>query len=217
MRFGILIRKECWCLTWYGRALLSGLILLFSIVFVWAASPFLSINNPISAEFLVVEAWIPGYVINQVAQEFLHAKYRTVIVVNSSYDAAQRPIQEVGGDDYLARLLARAGVPPSSINTVTFAAVEKDRTYHAALAVRDFLSKRGANAVSLNIATLGPHARRSRLLFRKAFGAQASIGVISLRDPMYDPDHWWRTSEGVRVVLGETIAYVYARLFSVWA
>lgn len=29
----------------------------------------------------------------------------------------------------------------------------------------------------------------------------------------YDPRHWWRTSEGVRNVVGESIAYLYARFF----
>ena len=29
----------------------------------------------------------------------------------------------------------------------------------------------------------------------------------------YDPKRWWCYSEGVREILGETIAYVYARFF----
>ena len=69
---------------------------------------------------------------------------------------------------------------------------------------------------ALNVATVGAHARRSKLLFEKAFGPTTRVGVVALEDPEYDPMHWWRTSEGVREVLGESIAYVYARLFLVW-
>jgi hypothetical protein len=31
-------------------------------------------------------------------------------------------------------------------------------------------------------------------------------------DPEFDPDHWWKTSAGVRGVIGEGLAYLYARL-----
>ena len=33
-------------------------------------------------------------------------------------------------------------------------------------------------------------------------------------DVAYERRHWWRVSEGVREVLGETIAYIYARFSS---
>ena len=67
----------------------------------------------------------------------------------------------------------------------------------------------------LDLATLGPHARRSRLLYEKAFGPQVKIGIVALVNREYDPAHWWRTSEGVREVIGEGIAYMYAR-FLFW-
>jgi len=39
--------------------------------------------------------------------------------------------------------------------------------------------------------------------------------VIALRTGRYDPAHWWRSSEGIREVPFEAIAYLYARfLFS---
>jgi len=38
------------------------------------------------------------------------------------------------------------------------------------------------------------------------------MGVISMEDPKYDPAHWWRSSEGVREVMSETIACVYVWL-----
>ena len=35
---------------------------------------------------------------------------------------------------------------------------------------------------------------------------------MALEDGQFDWKHWWRTSLGVRTVIGETIAYAYARL-----
>ena len=38
------------------------------------------------------------------------------------------------------------------------------------------------------------------------------IGGVALQDVQYDPARWWAASEGVRSVLSEGIAYLYARL-----
>jgi len=37
------------------------------------------------------------------------------------------------------------------------------------------------------------------------------IGILSGRNREYDPQHWWRSSEGVKEVLSEGAAYLYAR------
>ena len=69
------------------------------------------------------------------------------------------------------------------------------------------------SATNFNLMTLGAHARRSRLLFEEAFDGKASVGIISITNREYDPRHWWKYSEGVREVIGESVAYVYARFF----
>ena len=64
---------------------------------------------------------------------------------------------------------------------------------------------------SINVLTEDVHARRTRLLFRKAFGHEITIGIIAVPDPDYDSRRWWRYSAGVRDVFSETAAYLYAR------
>jgi uncharacterized SAM-binding protein YcdF (DUF218 family) len=81
------------------------------------------------------------------------------------------------------------------------------------LVLRDWLMRHHIACPALNVVTQGAHARRSRLLFEKAFGGGTRIGVIPIPADDYDAQAWWRTSAGVRDVIGETIAYVYARLF----
>jgi len=65
----------------------------------------------------------------------------------------------------------------------------------------------------VNLVTTGPHARRSRLLFEKALGRDFTVGVLSVPGRDFDAQHWWRSSQGVRVVTGEMIAYCYVRFF----
>ena len=66
---------------------------------------------------------------------------------------------------------------------------------------------------NIHLITTGPHGRRSRLLFQKALGKDYHVGITCLEDSGYDPDHWYLYSQGVRKVLGEWIAYTYAKLF----
>ena len=40
-----------------------------------------------------------------------------------------------------------------------------------------------------------------------------TVGIIAVPNPDYDSRHWWQYSEGVREVIGESIAYSYARFF----
>jgi hypothetical protein len=48
------------------------------------------------------------------------------------------------------------------------------------------------------------------MLFQEAFGNSVDVGVIAVPNPDYVPGRWWRYSEGVREVLGESIAFIYA-------
>jgi hypothetical protein len=44
-------------------------------------------------------------------------------------------------------------------------------------------------------------------------GPGVKVGIISEPNPDYDAAHWWRSSAGVREVIDESIAYVYAKFF----
>jgi uncharacterized SAM-binding protein YcdF (DUF218 family) len=98
---------------------------------------------------------------------------------------------------------------------VPAAKVKRDRTYVSAVALRDWFRQRGPAPAALNVVTTDVHARRTRLLFEKAFGAGTRIGIIAVPDDRFDGVRWWRTSEGVRTVFSESLGYFYARVFFV--
>jgi hypothetical protein len=100
------------------------------------------------------------------------------------------------------------------VYTVYCDVTRRDRTYHSALAAKQWLETQGWSGGGVMVATLGAHARRSRLLYCRAFGPNVPIGVIALEDRAYDPAHWWRTSEGLKEMISETGAFLYTRLFS---
>ena len=112
-----------------------------------------------------------------------------------------------------AELLAKAGISTNDLQAVPSRFVGRDRTYNSAIALRDWFHEHGWQPGSINVLTEDAHARRTWLLFQKALGPDVKVGIISAPNPDYDASHWWRSSAGVREVLDEGIAYIYAKCF----
>jgi hypothetical protein len=211
---GLFSRRERWGFTWRGGLAAIGLIaaLLFSTFA--TVHPFLAITDRAPASFLVVEGWVNDAAIAAAVREFTVGGYQIVFTTGGlrhgrvDADAAsRRTVAGVG-----AGRLRAAGVPANLVWAAPAQIASRDRTYASAVALRELLREQKLAPRSLNILTEGPHARRTRLLFQTAFGGTVKIGVIAIPNQDYDPRHWWRSSEGVREVLGESIAYVYAKL-----
>jgi hypothetical protein len=209
---GFLIRRPCWTLSLAGKFLVLAVVGVLGFGAIRFIHPFLAVNHPVPADVLIIEGWIPTDTMRAAAREFQNGGYRQVIVMRPISDNKNKYESGRYMGDYMANLLVQYGVPQSNVTTLFPVVAQKDRTYHAALAARQWLKEQGLSVKSLDVATLGPHARRSRLLYEKAFGGEVNIGIIALPNQTYDPAHWWRYSEGVREVLSESIAYLYARL-----
>jgi hypothetical protein len=207
-----LVRKrERWALTWVGWLLALGLIAVAAVTIARGLGNFLAVSQPVGGQFLVVEAWMPAYAYREAAKEFRRRNYSKLIAVgvlqeDDQADGRLREFVAVGA-------LVRSGIPADRVIEATGSGVQQDRTFHAAMNVKGWLEKQALRSGSVDVLTLGPHARRSRLLYEKALGEGFRVGVISIADRGYDQTHWWRTSEGVRSVIGEAIAYGYARMF----
>ncbi len=152
---------------------------------------------------------MPTYAYREAATEFRKGGYAKVVSVG-----ILKKDGGAGGDpdeDFGTERLIQFGVPADLIATASYSAIQVDRTFHAAMAVKGWLQAQGLRTASIDVITLGPHARRSRLLYEKALGDNVKVGVIAIEDFRIDPDRWWRTSEGARSVISEAIGYVYAR------
>ena len=87
--------------------------------------------------------------------------------------------------------------------------MRQDRTYASVIALRDWFQHNRITPTKAHLITRGPHARRSRLLLERVLGEQVQVGVTAVPTPTYDNLHWWRSSAGVRDVIGEALAYAY--------
>jgi hypothetical protein len=211
--FGLLRRQERWGLSLRGWLAASGLAVLLGVLFVFQIYPFLAITDrQPPSDYLVAEGWVPVDVLKGALAEFNAGGYRQILVSGCIVHDEWMDKPGVTYADWGASKLRRLGMPNDLIQPVPCLVQRKDRTYNSALAVKQWMGEHGIQPSHINVVTEGAHARRSRLLFQKAFGPGVKVGIIAIEDPQFDPDHWWRSSEGVREVVGETVAYLYARL-----
>jgi hypothetical protein len=205
----LLVRRERWTLTWTGRFLVLVLVVALTILLGRNLCAFLAVTSPVGGQYLVVEGWMPSYAYREAASQFAGGGYRKVIAAGVLDWEDSGELRKHSGGEHLIRF----GVPRDLVATISTDEVLHDRTFHAALGVKRWLGEQGLCATSIDVVSIGPHARRSRLLYEKALGSQVKVGVIALVDRRYDRNYWWRSSVGFRTVVGETIAYLYARLF----
>ena len=207
----LFVRRERWTLTWIGRLLTLLVVAAVTVTLARGLCGFLAVTSPVGGQFLIVEGWMPTYAYREAAAQFHKGNYRKVIAVGVTQEDAgmERDLPEHFGSERLIQF----GVSSDLVVTTSSEEVYRDRTFHSAMAVKEWLKQQGLRTTSIDVVTLGPHARRSRLLYEKALGDEVAVGVISLEDRWFDPDHWWRSSAGVRSVVDESIAYLYARIF----
>jgi len=177
---------------------------------------FLSLHDPVRASVMVVEGWLPRYAYREAARQFLEGHYSHLLIAGVR-DSDLRHAGDGRPDDFGMADLVASGVPSGLVRTAIADDPSRDRTYHAALAAKQMLESQGMSTATVDVVTVGAHSRRSKLLFERALGDRWRVGVISIEDRRFDTEHWWRSSEGVRTVLGEAIAYAYARLVFAWA
>ncbi len=212
--FGMFSLEPRWSLSLAGWVTLTLFALLASCFVFVNIYPFLAVTERISADTLVVEGWIHEYAARSAADEFEHGGYQQIfttggpVVGKGGYINDYNTSASVGAD-----LLKKTGIPRESIQMVPSRVSGRDRTYSSAVALRNWFAQHDMHVSSINVMTEQAHARRTRLLFEEALGPHVNIGIIAISSPDYDAKHWWRYSDGVREVIGEGIAYLYAKLF----
>ena len=209
---GLLVRRERWGLSLPAKLVIIAFLLTFTMSFMRWGFSFLAVDAPIYSDILVVEGWIPKFGLEQAIGQFRTGGYRQMLTSGGPayIELGMHPKETTA--EWGAERIESLGMPKDFVTAVPSWVEKKDRTYWSAVAVKRWLQRNAASTKAINVLTVGPHARRTRLMYQKAFGDDFKVGIISVADPEYNPQHWWRTSEGVRDVVGETVAYIYARL-----
>jgi hypothetical protein len=172
---------------------------------------FLSVQDSVPGGVLVTEGWAPDYALAEGLAEFRQHHYEGIFSTGSPMDEGGVLSEYKTYADLSAAILIRLGADPQTVHAVPSPAVAQDRTYASALALRDSLRAHGVAMEKVNVVSVGTHSRRTRLLYEKAFGPSTRVGIIAVPHRDFEPERWWRSSQGFRIVTGELIAYFYAR------
>ncbi len=209
--FGLLKRRQCWLPSAYGWLLIGIIFFGMATAIILTIHPFLAPNRPVESELLVVEGWVPDYVFEYAKSEFEANNYKLLIVTGEPTEKGSYLIEFNNFAEIGAQSLVKLGVNPEQVVAVPAPFVIRDRTYETAVALRKWLDESDLAVKSLNLISLGTHSRRSRMLFERALEHEVKIGIIAITDQDYDPKRWWKYGEGVRTIISEAIAYVYAK------
>ena len=211
--WGLWRRRECWVPSGRGWLVLGLLAAGLALAAGTALHPFLAPNTPVRGEVLVVEGWAPDYVLQAAIAEFKSHPYQRIYVTGGPLEAGAPLFQYKNYAERGAATMIAFGLSRESVQAVAAPRVERDRTYTSAVALKRYLLQHGGLPQALDVVTVGPHARRTRLLFAYALSPQTRVGILAVPSSDYNPRRWWKSSAGVRAVLDEAIAYVYAKLF----
>ena len=205
-------RQEMWTLTAQGWAIAIALIAYLIFFTITHVHSFLAVTSPIkSAQALIVEGWLPDYAIEEALAEFQNGSYYQIITTGGtlgkgSYLTGYKNFAEVTAATFI-----KLGLETEKVVAVPTPFVVKDRSYASAAEFYRWLSNSNLQIESINLFSLDVHTRRSWLIFKKLLNPSIKVGVIAAKTQDYDPEKWWASSQGVRTIIDEAIAYIYAR------
>lgn len=209
--WGLMRSRRCLVPTWRGWLALLAVVAALALGIVLDIYPFLAPSNPLPGGVLVVEGWAPDYTLKAAMDEYNRNHYDHFCVTGGPMEAGQSLSKYKTHAQMGQAVLLDLGMTTNQVQAVPARFVPQDRTYVAAVALRQWLAARNIKPEQLHLITEGAHARRSRLLYEKAFGSTVRVGVTAIPSQEFNPRRWWRSSPGFRSVTGEAIAYFYAR------
>ncbi|EGK84168.1 YdcF family protein [Microcoleus vaginatus PCC 9802] len=211
IKISLIRRREMWAVTREGWVIaLMGLIIAMLLILT-NIHPFLAVNAPIKADILVVEGWLPDYAIESAIAEFKKGEYSQLITTGVPLSKGYYLAEYKNYAELTAATCIALGFDKNKLVAVPAANVLKHRTAASAIALRDWFSTSGLKVNSINLYSFGPHARRSWIVFKEVLNPEIKVGIIAAEPQDYNPQEWWKSSEGFRTVIGEIIAYIYAR------
>ena len=190
------------------RWIALGLLAVALAGFVRWVHPFLAVTQRVDGDILVIEGWIPPYMLPAAATEFQQGKYSLFLVSGLENDPAEGPAAASPDATRTATGLAQLGVPRDALVACPAPFARWRRTAKTAQAVRDKIAVLGLKPRGINVVTAGPHARETWVAYQHIFGESMPVGIISIPKNNYPADRWWLSSQGLIWVPKDFVAWL---------
>jgi len=214
MKFSLLLKKQNILLP-----TASGWLLFFCILFIIIYIPivsihsFLAVTKPVDSKVLIIEGWLPDYCFDKIITIYKKKNINKIYVTGGPLERGSFLKEFKDFATLGAATLKSLGIPDSVITEIPAPYIQKDRTYTSAFTLQNWLDKNNKSLPDANLITLGVHARRSQILFKKVLINQTTLGIISIENRDYPPEKWFTSSEGLKMVITEIISYCYTKIF----
>ena len=182
-----------------------------ALAFVLTINDFLAISRPVDGDILVVEGWIwNSPAIREASEEFNRGHYKWLVTVGESIGGTGGTPDQKDLAKLAARQLREFGVDEKLIIVLPVSNVTLHRTYASALTLKNWLTRSKIETTGVNVFTVGTHARKSLVLFKRALGPGTNVGVIAGTEDTYNASRWWLSARGIYVIVRKTLGYIYA-------
>jgi hypothetical protein len=211
-------KREVWLPTPWGWLVILA-IAVAGIAGLGAAAvlslySFLAIDEPSGASVAVVEGWMSPEELDEVIRLVrARGNYGRIVTTGGPIHAWTHPAPQATFAHRAATYLRTHGLGGLQISEAPSPITEQNRTFNSALMVGEWAERTGLKLAAIDVISRGPHARRSRLLFRQALGPQVDVGILAVRPHGYDPAAWWRNTSGARDVLEQAAGLVWVAIF----
>jgi hypothetical protein len=205
-------KKDCIRLTWFSYLIL---IFVFGVGIKIVANSLYDFLSPIektSSKVLVIEGWIDDFAVEVAYGIYKNEQYDLIITTGGPLEIGYLATHFVSTANLCKQTFICLGMDSNQIISVPRDHTLDERTYHSAIALKDWLKVNRPDIENFNLVSLGPHSRRSWFLFQKAMPEKV-IGIIAIRDKRFSAKQWWKSSKGTRTILTETIGYFYVLFF----
>jgi hypothetical protein len=172
---------------------------------------FFSLTRRLPAEALVADGWIGRDGIRAAAKEFKLSGYEYIVVTG---DMSEEEPDQSGDTVTAEQELIGLGIPKERIIIAPSSQATRQRTFVSVASAWKALETKGVCPKALNVFTLGPHARRSRLVYAKAFAPATQVGVIAFVPPKYELEPWWLSKRRTLCLLKELVGYPFEILLN---
>ncbi len=208
-------RRQVWLPTFLGALLACALVAALAVAGALLIGPFLAQSDPAhgpdghGARTLVVEGWLDEAGLDEAIAAFRRGRYERIVTSGGPIDSWREGQTATHYAERAAGYLKHHGLADVPIAAASAPASAQDRTFLSAVVVRDWVRREGLNPDAIDVYSDGVHARRSRMVYRLAFGPSVAVGMLAATPRKYDLEHWWRTSQGAKTVLDESLSLVW--------
>lgn len=204
-------QRQVWVPTISGWLFLLLISIATGVLLASNLYAFLAPNAPVGARVLVVEGWLSPVELAQAIQAFKNGKYERIVTTGGPVTGWPEIYPETDFARLAADYLAHHGINRDLIIAVPAPKSAQERTFLSAVMLRESAQRLGIALDTVDVFSSGPHARRSRLLFQMALGQKVRVGILAARPGKFDPEIWWRTSEGVEQMFFQSFGFMWVK------